>query len=129
MLGTRGYLSPEQARGEPLTRAADWFSFGVTLSEAANGRMPFEIPFVSAERTEEAKAFSQALDTVKRGQSAILHPHGDPGVGKSELARHFMDEAQNRGALKDLFMRLGHRKRWWCGSTTWNEVTAKAASC
>lgn len=45
LLGTRGYISPEQTRGEALTRASDWFSFGVTLFEAATGRRPFDDPF------------------------------------------------------------------------------------
>jgi serine/threonine protein kinase len=45
LLGTRGYISPEQARGEALTVAADWYSFGVTLFEAATGRLPFDDPF------------------------------------------------------------------------------------
>jgi hypothetical protein len=42
LLGTRGYIAPEQARGEALSTAADWYSFGVTLFEAATGRLPFE---------------------------------------------------------------------------------------
>jgi serine/threonine protein kinase len=45
LLGTRGYISPEQARGEALGAAADWYSFGVTLFEAATGRLPFEDGF------------------------------------------------------------------------------------
>jgi serine/threonine protein kinase len=42
LLGTRGYIAPEQARGDALTVAADWYSFGVTLFEAATGRRPFD---------------------------------------------------------------------------------------
>jgi hypothetical protein len=42
LLGTRGYISPEQMRGDMLTAAADWYSFGVTLFEAATGRRPFD---------------------------------------------------------------------------------------
>jgi eukaryotic-like serine/threonine-protein kinase len=45
LVGTRGYISPEQMRGESLARSADWFSFGVMLFEAITGRRPFDDPF------------------------------------------------------------------------------------
>ena len=42
LMGTVGYLAPEQARGERVTAAADIFSFGCVLYEMVGGRRAFQ---------------------------------------------------------------------------------------
>jgi serine/threonine-protein kinase len=42
VVGTLGYMSPEQARGEPATTASDMYSCGLLLQETFTGRPPFE---------------------------------------------------------------------------------------
>jgi serine/threonine protein kinase len=42
MIGTIGYMAPEQIEGEPLSRASDLYAFGVVWFEMLTGRLPFE---------------------------------------------------------------------------------------
>jgi eukaryotic-like serine/threonine-protein kinase len=44
LVGTIEYMAPEQARGQALSTAADWYSFGATLFEAMTGQVAVDKP-------------------------------------------------------------------------------------
>jgi serine/threonine protein kinase len=43
LVGTFGYIAPEQIEGKPLSAASDVYSFGVVWFEMLTGELPFEV--------------------------------------------------------------------------------------
>ena len=65
--GTPAYMPPEQATGQPLTEAADWYSAGVVLFQALTGHLPFEgspLEMVKQKRTCRAPALREHADGI-----------------------------------------------------------------
>jgi hypothetical protein len=64
VLGTSGYLSPEQARGERATPASDRYALGIVAWELLAGRRPFESESPTAEAAAHANAPIPSLSPV-----------------------------------------------------------------
>jgi eukaryotic-like serine/threonine-protein kinase len=65
ILGTAGYLSPEQAQGERATAASDRYSLAVVAFELLAGRRPFESASTTAEALRHATAPVPSIHGVK----------------------------------------------------------------
>ena len=55
VLGSVGYMAPEQARGEPTSPASDRYALACVAFELLTGRRPFERESPAAEATAHAR--------------------------------------------------------------------------
>ena len=99
IVGTIGYMSPEQLRGYPIDGRSDLFSLGVTLYECVTGTQPF----VGNSKIEIS---SQILHVEPRKPSEIK-PSIPPGLETiilKAMAKDLKDRYQSAGALlEDLY--------------------------
>jgi eukaryotic-like serine/threonine-protein kinase len=119
LFGTPGYMSPEQARGQPLDARSDLFSLGVVLYQMTTGELPFRGPDVLSVLT------ALALDTppAPAERNALVPPElsalvgrllaRDP-AGRPATARAVADELQALAAAPDRpAAPAGHRPGRW----------------
>jgi serine/threonine-protein kinase len=88
ILGTAGYLSPEQARGERATDASDRYSLAVVAFELLAGRRPFESASTTAEATRHANAPVPSIHDFKAELPATFDPVFERALAKDPAARY-----------------------------------------
>jgi tRNA A-37 threonylcarbamoyl transferase component Bud32 len=74
ILGTAGYLSPEQARGESSGPASDRYGLAVVAWELFTGRRPFEAQTPAAEAAAHVQAPVPAISTANRDLPRAFDP-------------------------------------------------------
>ena len=98
VLGTAGYISPEQARGEPATPASDRYALAVVAFELLTGRRPF------AGDTPTTEAFAHLNASVPSvGDVDPTLPRALDSVFRSALAK---DPNERPGTSRQLVRQL-----------------------
>ena len=85
ILGTPAYMSPEQARGQPLDRRTDIWAFGCVLFEMLSGRAPFAADTIS----------DTIVAILEREPAATLLPADTPS-GIRRLLRRCLQKDRRR---------------------------------
>ena len=100
ILGTAGYMSPEQVKGEPVDHRSDLFSFGVVLYEMLTGRRAF--------RGETPIQTMNAILEAEPEELRIARGHLPPAL--EHLVLHCLEKRpENRfQSMRDLAYTLEH---------------------
>lgn len=76
LIGTPDYMSPEQAKGQPLDARSDLFSLGIIFYEVLTGRVPFDADTTMGKlwkRTNEpARPVAELDNSIPAGLSEIV---------------------------------------------------------
>jgi eukaryotic-like serine/threonine-protein kinase len=98
VLGTAGYISPEQARGEPATPASDRYSLAVVALELLTGRRPF------AGDTPTTEAFAHLNAAVPR--AGAVDPSLPPALDAVFEVALAKDPAERPATAHELVQQL-----------------------
>jgi len=98
VMGSVGYMSPEQVRGLPVDHRADIFSFGAVLFEMLTGRRPFQGPTAADTMSAILREDPSELSSADRSISPILE----------RLVHHCMEKnpAERFQSARDLAFNL-----------------------
>jgi Tol biopolymer transport system component len=81
VLGTVGYMSPEQVRGQPADHRSDLFSLGCVLYELATGRRAFQ-----------RETAAETMTAILREDPAEMVRDGASAAGVEPVIRHCLEK-------------------------------------
>jgi serine/threonine protein kinase len=99
VLGTLGYMSPEQAEGEPIDHRTDLWSLGVVLYEMVAGRRPFPGDNLPAVAESILSGDPAPVSSLRPEVPAELDRILATALGKTPAARYQSAQAFERDLL------------------------------
>ena len=98
VLGTVGYMSPEQVRGEPADHRSDLFSLGSVLYEMLSGQRAFR-----------GTSSVETLNAILKEEPAEIAPEGEIPPALERLVRHCLEKKPEDRfqSARDLAFELG----------------------
>ncbi len=87
-VGTTEYMSPEQARGDPMDHRSDIFSFGIVLYEMITGQRPFRGDYDAATIYSLLNEQPEPLARYKSGVSGELQRITSKALDKDPETRY-----------------------------------------
>jgi serine/threonine-protein kinase len=135
ILGTAGYLSPEQARGERATAASDRYALGIVAWELLTGKRPFQsatptaealahvnspIPSAHAANGALPASFDAVFERALAKDPAARYPHASDFVGELRSAVHedagdtgWIEPVTRTSAPTRVTAQPSNPRRWW----------------
>ncbi len=121
IVGTLGYMSPEQAAGRPTSFASDQFSFGAILYEMLSGSRAFHRDSRVETLAAIIEAQPQPVESLNPRVPASVRRVLERCLAKDPAAR-YSDTAELESALRRISTRLSvgltRRQAVWLGSAT-----------
>jgi serine/threonine-protein kinase len=135
ILGTAGYLSPEQARGERATAASDRYALGIVAWELLTGKRPFQsasptaealahvnspVPSAHAANGALPASFDAVFERALAKDPAARYPHASDFVGELRSAVHedagdtgWIEPVTRASAPTRVIARPASARHWW----------------
>ena len=116
VLGTAGYLAPEQAQGDHATAASDRYSLAIVAYELLSGRRPFESDSITAEAAAHVHEEVPPVSTLLPGLPRELDPVFRRALAK-EPSQRYETATEFVAALRTAFAQAAGATRTFAAAT------------